>query len=568
MKDKKDIVWSDNLFDKLVKEYANVILKISDDREKAIREMINNCEEIKLFKFEDRHLEDKKKLTNNEKKVLGSTFSSILSDDNSINEEIKENIEALTEDLPDNISSIEIPQLIKLTESEHFRTLKSKISKSVDVTSKTWDFLENNIVAKFVTDMFFGSGIGMMNLSSYLSTALSDIKTAIKKVTDSSIEDNDKLIENLNKVSNTVTFKLLNSIIIEIEKRNEKEAQNFLKKLAIKNIIFKNLDDLDNLNEDELVEGKIYLIKTSGNLVNSTEDNKENNIAVDVNDLVFLKSKNPLIWEKVKNPEKADLFSSLIIVLYNMFVKNKNDFKYITSKFATEKSKEFLKRINEILVNADLNEIQKRSECAKTYINHLQKNSAFDPLLSFVAYMSFLNNYKNSYIKFNKESSSNSSKKETKNKKENYSVITDDIIKDFLNENLKNIITLKRNLKHYNIIDDNFNINKDTILNNYKNKNEINNIQRILDLYSFKIVEKLNNFDDNFINNMTNNIIQDINTNDNKKFYRLNKDNYKIIILVLLILNIIFAAINVNNILHNEANKFIIQIPRIKETQK
>jgi len=140
MKDKKDIVWSDNLFDKLVKEYANVILKISDDREKAIREMINNCEEIKLFKFEDRHLEDKKKLTNNEKKVLGSTFSSILSDDNSINEEIKENIEALTEDLPDNISSIEIPQLIKLTESEHFRTLKSKISKSVDVTSKTWDF--------------------------------------------------------------------------------------------------------------------------------------------------------------------------------------------------------------------------------------------------------------------------------------------------------------------------------------------------------------------------------------------------------------------------------------------
>jgi uncharacterized integral membrane protein len=67
---------------------------------------------------------------------------------------------------------------------------------------------------------------------------------------------------------------------------------------------------------------------------------------------------------------------------------------------------------------------------------------------------------------------------------------------------------------------------------------------------------------------MTNNIIQDINTNDNKKFYRLNKDNYKIIILVLLILNIIFAAINVNNILHNEARKFIIQIPRIKETQK
>ncbi|MDD3663090.1 MAG: hypothetical protein PHT84_04455 [Candidatus Pacebacteria bacterium] len=565
MKDKKDIVWSDNLFDKLVKEYANVILKISDDREKAIREMINNCEEIKLFKFEDRHLEDKKKLTNNEKKVLGSTFSSILSDDNSINEEIKENIEALTEDLPDNISSIEIPQLIKLTESEHFRTLKSKISKSVDVTSKTWDFLENNIVTKFVTDMFFGSGIGMMNLSSYLSTALSDIKTAIKKVTDSSIEDNDKLIENLNKVSNTVTFKLLNSIIIEIEKRNEKEAQNFLKKLAIKNIIFKNLDDLDNLNEDELVEGKIYLIKTSGNLVNSTEDNKENNIAVDVNDLVFLKSKNPLIWEKVKNPEKADLFSSLIIVIYNMFIKNKNDFKYITSKFATEKSKEFLKRINEILVNADLNEIQKRSECAKTYINHLQKNSAFDPLLSFVAYMSFLNNYKNSYIKFNKESSLDKTKKNEKIKKENYSAINDDIIKKFLNENLENINMFKTNLKRYKIINEDFSVDSKFILNNYHDISNLENLQLIFKLNDFKIDNNFPSFNDDFISKMSIIIIQNI--NQNKKLYKLNDNNYRQTILNLLIVTMIFIVTSDSD-LKNEARKFIKQFPKNKGPQK
>lgn len=565
MKDKKDIVWSDNLFDKLIKEYANVILKISDDREKAIREMINNYEEIKLFKFEDRHLEDKKKLTNNEKKVLGSTFSSILSDDNSINEEIKENIEALTEDLPDNISSIEIPQLIKLTESEHFRTLKSKISKSVDVTSKTWDFLENNIVTKFVTDMFFGSGIGMMNLSSYLSTALSDIKTAIKKVTDSSIEDNDKLIENLNKVSNTVTFKLLNSIIIEIEKRNEKEAQNFLKKLAIKNIIFKNLDDLDNLNEDELVEGKIYLIKTSGNLVNSTEDNKENNIAVDVNDLVFLKSKNPLIWEKVKNPEKADLFSSLIIVIYNMFIKNKNDFKYITSKFATEKSKEFLKRINEILVNADLNEIQKRSECAKTYINHLQKNSAFDPLLSFVAYMSFLNNYKNSYIKFNKESSLDKTKKNEKIKKENYSAINDDIIKKFLNENLENINMFKTNLKRYKIINEDFSVDSKFILNNYHDISNLENLQLIFKLNDFKIDNNFPSFNDDFISKMSIIIIQNI--NQNKKLYKLNDNNYRQTILNLLIVTMIFIVTSDSD-LKNEARKFIKQFPKNKGPQK
>ena len=61
MKDKKDIVWSNNLFEKLIKEYSDVILQISEDREKELREMINNCEEIKLFKYEDRHLKDKKK---------------------------------------------------------------------------------------------------------------------------------------------------------------------------------------------------------------------------------------------------------------------------------------------------------------------------------------------------------------------------------------------------------------------------------------------------------------------------------------------------------------------------
>jgi hypothetical protein len=46
MKDKKDIVWSNNLFEKLIKEYSDVILQISEDREKELREMINNCEEI------------------------------------------------------------------------------------------------------------------------------------------------------------------------------------------------------------------------------------------------------------------------------------------------------------------------------------------------------------------------------------------------------------------------------------------------------------------------------------------------------------------------------------------
>lgn len=63
MKDKKNIKWATSLFDSLIKEFSDTIAKISDDREKDLREMINNCEEIKLFKFEENKKEDIKKKT-------------------------------------------------------------------------------------------------------------------------------------------------------------------------------------------------------------------------------------------------------------------------------------------------------------------------------------------------------------------------------------------------------------------------------------------------------------------------------------------------------------------------
>jgi hypothetical protein len=160
MKDKKDIVWSNNLFEKLIKEYSDVILQISEDREKELREMINNCEEIKLFKCEDRHLKDKKKLTNNEKKVLGSTFSSILSEDNSSDEEwLKEEFNDLTKNLSDDPDgdplSISVQQLAKLTKTDSFKKIKSFVSKGVDITSKTFDVVFNNALSKLLKILFF-----------------------------------------------------------------------------------------------------------------------------------------------------------------------------------------------------------------------------------------------------------------------------------------------------------------------------------------------------------------------------------------------------------------------------
>jgi len=55
---KEKVKWGDDLFTKLIKDYEDVIFKISEDREKSIRESLENCEEVKLFKFED---EGKKK---------------------------------------------------------------------------------------------------------------------------------------------------------------------------------------------------------------------------------------------------------------------------------------------------------------------------------------------------------------------------------------------------------------------------------------------------------------------------------------------------------------------------
>ena len=468
MKDKKDIVWSNNLFEKLIKEYSDVILQISEDREKELREMINNCEEIKLFKYEDRHLKDKKKLTNNEKKVLGSTFSSILSEDNSSDEEwLKEEFNDLTKNLSDDPDgdplSISVQQLAKLTKTDSFKKIKSFVSKGVDITSKTFDVVFNNALSKFIKDMFFSpGGIGTMNLTSYVVMGFNDIKNSIKKFADSSKEDNTKLIKNINSVTNTTNFKLLTTVINEIEKYSEKQAQTVLKKLALNSVIFKSLDDLNNLNENDLEEQRYYLIKTPGELINSIKDNKET-IRVKANDLVFLKSKDPLIWEKVINPKKIDLFSLIVVVMYNIFIKEKSSYKYILANFVEEKTKTFFKEIHNIFSNAELNDIQRKSECAKIYLKFLRNNSSFDPLLSFIAYMSFVIKYKNSFEKFSRESSLNLPKKDA-NKKDNLEEKN-----NYLDKVLSDVNYLNTELIKYNLLEENtYKINNDILYKGVK----------------------------------------------------------------------------------------------------
>jgi len=46
----KDINWGNDMFTKMVKEYGKKINLISERVEKELMDMLNNCEEIDLFK--------------------------------------------------------------------------------------------------------------------------------------------------------------------------------------------------------------------------------------------------------------------------------------------------------------------------------------------------------------------------------------------------------------------------------------------------------------------------------------------------------------------------------------
>lgn len=46
----KDINWENDMFTKMVKEYGKKINLISERVEKELMDMLNNCEEIDLFK--------------------------------------------------------------------------------------------------------------------------------------------------------------------------------------------------------------------------------------------------------------------------------------------------------------------------------------------------------------------------------------------------------------------------------------------------------------------------------------------------------------------------------------
>lgn len=485
----------------------------------------------------------KKKLNNKNEKVLASTFSIILSDENSNNDEnLQNDIATLTGDLPDNISDIEINELIQLTGTNSYKNLKNKISNGINVLEKASNFIENNIVYKFVMDMFFGNGIGMMNLSEYANTALSDIKEGIKKITNSTQEENEKLINNIDKVSNTITFKLLENIIGQIEKLGERNSQTFLKKLALKNIIFGNID-LNNLNTTKLEENKQYLITKNGILTSTDSKGNKEEIKVVKDDIVILKKKEPFTWEKLKNPTKTDLFSTIIVVLYNILVKEKNDYKYVISKIDKEKFKLFLNEINIIFTNSSLNNIVKRSECSKIYLKYLNNNSSFDPILSFISYMAFVINYKNNFVKYNSKAIS------PKNNNKINGINLDEKEKNYLNTLISNSNYFINELKSKSFIEitnastTTFQINENTILKYCIGQNIKTKLKDIFNNYYYFIYQERIKFNSEEEEQILKLLLENIKSNTFSSIPK-NSANYKDIILYNFILLFLLNLVN------------------------
>lgn len=91
--------WSNDKFTKMVQEYGDKILDISEKVEKDLKTMLENSEEIKFFSNSTDLPENfsKKKLKNSidAKKVLNSTFLSILSSDIGITYDNSYSVDAL-----------------------------------------------------------------------------------------------------------------------------------------------------------------------------------------------------------------------------------------------------------------------------------------------------------------------------------------------------------------------------------------------------------------------------------------------------------------------------------------
>lgn len=415
---KEKVKWGDDLFTKLIKDYEDVIFKISEDREKAIRESLENCEEVKLFKFED----TSKKKVNSSEKVLSSTFSAIhsnhiiLADDINLEKELKEaGIE-----IPDQVTEENLKQLFLDQDKKSGKTVTNR-----ENIARKIENLKNNKFFKFIFDTVF-VGLGRMKLTSYLPN-LPDLLKDSAQIFD------EKLVQNVQTNSKDSLLILVDSIVKELESLpvNPKETiYNLSKKLVIE----ESLTDT-NYTEKDFSEGKNYLVTFTGQIKVEGIDTP---IDVNENDIVCYKEGNLEKVEFEKND--IDLFNKIFFTYNKLITRNAENKIYGTvfpkfQKVLTifklgDKSifNTFINELNSAINNEDIqNKELKRSNTAKVYIKYCDSNK---------------NNFVYSYFLFiktalNLQTNSRSINKTESNDKEKASKKIDNYFDRFIKGNIE-----------------------------------------------------------------------------------------------------------------------------------
>ncbi len=357
------VKWGDDLFTKLIKDYEDVIFKISEDREKAIRESLENCEEVKLFKFED----TSKKKVNSSEKVLLSTFSTMntimAKKEISIQEQLKE----AGINLPDQLTEENLKSLFiepKTNQSKEIgKSTKMEIADMIDS-------LKNNKFFKFLVDTIV-IGFGRMHFKDYIPNISQLLREKGSKVFD------DKTIETLKNNTNDPLLKLVVSSILNLEKRNSSEPKKELLNLAEKFIIEKSIEP-KNYTNDELIDGKFYLIQSDGKL---SFDNGES-IDVKKDNIVSFNNKKFSIIEI--SDEDIELFNTIFFVFNKLSTKNGDNkiyllveqFRYTLEQLSLNHTKfiSFIKQIDSIINDTNVqNKAIKRSNVAKAYKEQIKQ---------------------------------------------------------------------------------------------------------------------------------------------------------------------------------------------------
>jgi hypothetical protein len=373
---KEKVKWGDDLFTKLIKDYENVIFKISEDREKAIRESLENCEEVKLFKFED----TSKKKVNSAEKVLSSTFSTmntiVAKKEISIQEQLKE----AGINLPDQLTEENLKSLFiepKTNQSKEIgKSTKTKIADMIDS-------LKNNKFFKFLVDIVV-VGFGRMHFKDYIPNISQLLREKGSKVFD------DKTIETLKNNTNDPLLKLVTSSISNLEKRNSSEPKKELLNLAEKFIIEKSIEP-KNYTNDELIDGKSYLIQSDGEL------------SFNNNDLINVKKDNIVSFNNEEfniveiSKEDIDLFNTIFFIFNKLSTKNGdnkiyslvNQFEYTLQQLSLNYNnfKPFIKQIDSVINDTSVqNKMIKRSNIAKIYKEQIEQGSE-DFVFGYLAFI-------------------------------------------------------------------------------------------------------------------------------------------------------------------------------------